>query len=75
MQSISSIGASPLFLRIRGVQRLTGLPKATIYAYAADGKFPKPVKLGKRSSAWIESEVAAWQMARIAERDKQPEAA
>jgi len=57
------------FLRIGSVVRVTGLPKATVYAEVGKGKFPKPIKIGKRSSAWLESEVAEWQKARIAERD------
>jgi prophage regulatory protein len=57
------------FLRIKGVERRTGLPKATIYAKVSAGEFPKPVKLGKRSSAWIDEEIDEWQAARIAARD------
>jgi prophage regulatory protein len=36
----------------------------------SDGRFPKPIPLGERSVGWIESEIIAWQKARIAERDK-----
>lgn len=47
----------------------TGLGRSTIYNYIADKTFPKPVKLGKRSVAWVESEVQDWILARIEERD------
>ena len=33
------------------------------------GRFPKPIKLGKRGSAWLVSEVDAWLQSRIDERD------
>lgn len=31
--------------------------------------FPKPVKIGLRRNAWVESEIEAWMQARIDERD------
>lgn len=48
------------------VQQETGLSRSTIYAKINphssqyDPTFPKPIKLGVRSIAWIESEVQAW---------------
>ena len=33
--------------------------------------FPKPVRLGTNSIAFVESEIEAWLKARIAERDEQ----
>ncbi len=56
-------------LRRDEVERVTGLPRSTIYDYMAEGKFPKPIKLGPKSVGWLESEVLAWREARIAERD------
>lgn len=58
------------FLRRPAVSALTGLPESTLYALMAEGRFPKSVKIGPRASAWLESEVIAWQEARLAERDK-----
>ncbi len=49
---------------------VTGLQKTQIAAKVADGSFPKPVKLSERRRAWLEAEVLAWQIARIAERDQ-----
>lgn len=34
-----------------------------------DDKFPRPVKVGERRIAWLESEILAWLEARVAERD------
>ena len=42
---------------------------ATNPAYESVG-FPKPVRLGKNSIAFVEAEVQAWQEARIRERDE-----
>lgn len=33
------------------------------------GKFPRPVKIGLRRNAWVESEIDAWIQQLIAERD------
>ncbi len=43
--------ASPLFLRMPTVLRLTGLGRSTIYRLIADNKFPCPVRLGPRGGA------------------------
>jgi prophage regulatory protein len=37
----------------------------TIYRMSAVGEFPKPIKLGKRSSGWLKSEVDQWLQDRI----------
>jgi prophage regulatory protein len=64
------------FLRRPEVERVTGLPRSTIYHHMAEGTFPKPVPLsgartrGRSAVGWIESEVIDWQKKRIAERDK-----
>jgi prophage regulatory protein len=56
------------FLRISDVQAATGLGRSTIYRLIEQKQFPAPVKvLGPRVSAWLASEIAAWQKARIAE--------
>lgn len=52
-------------LRLRDVRRRVGLSRSTIYALAARGEFPAPVKLGARAAGWLESEVAAWIVGRV----------
>lgn len=47
-------------LRCREVQNRTGLSKSTIYALAARGKFPKPIKLAERASGWSTSSIQNW---------------
>lgn len=57
-------------LRLPAVKGVTGHSTSTIYALMSEGKFPKPISLGsKRAVGWLEEEIAAWQKARIAERD------
>jgi prophage regulatory protein len=47
-------------IRLRTVREKTGLSKSTLYALAQQGRFPRPVKLSERCSAWDEREVDLW---------------
>jgi len=42
------------------VLKRTGLSNSTLYYFIAEGTFPKPVKLGKRTVAWKKSLVDEW---------------
>ncbi|HDL7644940.1 TPA: AlpA family transcriptional regulator [Yersinia enterocolitica] len=55
------------FIRLPDVQRRTGYSKAWIYRLIKQERFPKPVKIGSRSVAFIESEIDEWINQRIAE--------
>jgi len=54
-------------IRLPQVESLTGLRRAHIYALARKSKFPAPLKIGARASAWRESLVLAWIQDRIRE--------
>jgi prophage regulatory protein len=41
-------------LRRPEVSARTGLPQSTLYTLIAQGKFPRPVKIGERSVGWPE---------------------
>lgn len=41
-------------LRLKQVRTITGLGRSTIYRWMEAGRFPKPVRLGPRSVAWID---------------------
>ncbi|MDE0411667.1 MAG: AlpA family phage regulatory protein [Gammaproteobacteria bacterium] len=48
-------------VRLKEVQRMTGLSRSTIYAQIAKGRFPKQIKLtGDRSVGWHEQAVVQW---------------
>lgn len=57
-------------IKLKDVMDITGLGRSTIYKYITEATFPKPVSLGKKSVAWVESEVQEWIMERIEDRDK-----
>lgn len=45
---------------LREVLHRTGLGRSTIYRWMGEGKFPKAVKLGGHSVAWVEQEIDRW---------------
>ncbi len=47
-------------LRLGSVLKMTGLCRSSLYRKVTAGEFPSPVKVGKRASAWVASEVAQW---------------
>ena len=51
-------------IRLRDVERLTGLSKSSVYRLEALGEFPTRVKLSARASAWKINEVTQWLAAR-----------
>ena len=59
------------FVKRHEVEAITGLKRSSIYAKMAAGSFPKAVKLGERSVAWIESEVQSWLHERISASRKE----
>ena len=54
----------PKFLRLSEVRNRVPYSRSTIYQLIAQGKFPKPINLGARAVAWLESDIDKW----IAER-------
>lgn len=55
------------FLRFPELQDRVGLCRSQIYNLIAQDRFPPPIKLGARASAWSEIEVSLWIDERIAE--------
>lgn len=51
-------------LRRPDVERLTGLPRSSIYRQMAEGVFPRPVSLGARSVGWKFADIRQWLEAR-----------
>ena len=63
--------SSSRLLRIGEVSQKTGVSRSGIYAAITEGKFPAPVKISYRCSAWPEAEVDGWIAERITDRDSQ----
>lgn len=56
----STSKAPPAFYRLRDVIRITALSRSTIYRRIAEGRFPSPVHLGGRASAWASAALQDW---------------
>lgn len=59
-------GKPQRFLRLTDVQGRIPYSRSTIYQLVAQGKFPKPISLGDRAVAWVESDIDKWMADRIA---------
>ncbi|RKZ95480.1 MAG: hypothetical protein DRQ46_08400 [Gammaproteobacteria bacterium] len=42
-----------LSVELGELKEIVGLARSTVYRMSSKGKFPKPIKLGERSSGWI----------------------
>ena len=58
------------FLRLKQVKSLIGLCRSSIYNKINEGTFPRPVRLGPQSVAWLQREVHLWMSERISDRDQ-----
>lgn len=47
-------------VRVREVVKITGFSVSTIYVYRKAGLFPKGFIMGKKSRAWLLSDVMNW---------------
>ncbi|MDM8545168.1 helix-turn-helix transcriptional regulator [Candidatus Venteria ishoeyi] len=47
-------------LRLKQVLEIVPASRATIWRWTRDGKFPKPIKLSERCTAWKKSDIESW---------------
>ena len=47
-------------MRVRDVVQFTGLPRSSLYAMVSQGRFPRPIKLSERTSAWRLDDLEQW---------------
>ena len=57
-------------IRRKDVEKRTALSRSRIYALMAANSFPKPIRLGSMTVAWLEVEINDWIAARIADSRK-----
>jgi len=56
----SNMTVKKRFIRLPEVLERTGFSKAWIYRLISQNRFPKPIKLGERAIAFLESEIDDW---------------
>lgn len=59
--------AEPLFVRMKDLPAIVGISRAEIYKQIAEGRFPPPVKLGPKASAWTPDSLQAWRNKLVSE--------
>lgn len=53
------------FYRLPHLKEKLGVSGSSIWAWVRQGKFPKPVKLSKNTTAWNAADIEAWAQSRI----------
>ena len=64
-------GSMKQLLKVTEVAIYINTCKSQVYKLVKQGRFPKPIKLGERGSAWLLSEVDAWLQSRVDLRDEE----
>ena len=49
-----------ILIRREEVERMCCISRSELYRQVADGRFPRPVRVGLRAVRWRRSEVEAW---------------
>jgi len=62
---------SDRIIKLPEVKKITGLSGSSVYRMGANGTFPKPIRIGTRSSGWLKSEIDQWLEERIAASRKE----
>jgi prophage regulatory protein len=60
VQDHKAPGSQLRILRREDVCRIVGIDKSTLFRLRKAGHFPRPIRLGGNSIAWVESEVVDW---------------
>lgn len=47
-------------IRLKEVEGRTGLKRSTIYRRIQRGLFPMNIKMGTRTSGWVDTEITSW---------------
>jgi prophage regulatory protein len=61
---ISKIDDRTRLLRLKQVIEIVGMKRSTIYERMSASSFPRPINLGPRAVAWLNTDIQNW----IAER-------
>ncbi|HRE45318.1 MAG TPA: AlpA family phage regulatory protein [Terricaulis sp.] len=49
-----------MLMRLPQVMREVALCRSSIYAAMSEGRFPAPVRIGRRAVAWRAEDIEAW---------------
>ena len=57
-------------LRLKQVREKTGLKRSQVYLYMKTSDFPRSIKIGPTSVAWLESEINEWIEKKLSDRNQ-----
>lgn len=58
-------------LKLFQVAEQLNVCKSQVYNLVKQGYLPKPIKIGKRGSAWLQSDIDSWFKSKIEQRDEE----
>ena len=61
----------PKFLRLPEVLLRVGFSKPQLYKLIAEDQFPRQIKICKRTSVWLESDVNQWMLDQIQRNERE----
>lgn len=67
------VDSTDRFMRLDEVLHTTGLGRNTVYRRMREGTFPKSIKIGPNSVAWLESDILRWMTEAVRASGKQPD--
>jgi prophage regulatory protein len=68
---VDSLGLPPL-CRVADLSPAIRMSRSQIWSLTAQGRFPKPVKISTRCTAWRRADVERWLAAKVLESGGQP---
>ena len=64
MTTTTAGAGTPGYLRMRQLRQRLPIAPSTIWAWVAADKFPRPVQLGERVTAWRLADIEVWERSR-----------
>ena len=58
-------------LKLYEVAELLNVCKSQVYNLVKQGYLPRPIKIGRRGSAWLQSDIDSWFKSKIEQRDEE----
>lgn len=60
MQALNQAEAAPQLWSAKKVAETIGVHEITVFHWSREGKFPKPVRRGRKFTRWRSDDVLAW---------------
>jgi prophage regulatory protein len=62
---LSKIDDRTRLLRLKEVIEIVGMKRSTIYEHIQASSFPRPINIGPRAVAWLNTDIQAWIAQRV----------